>query len=246
MRIKTLMIMLVSMFLAVQVFAPSAHATATYSAVTDLTISATATDVTGVPAVDVSAEAVGTNFFLDEQANDDATAIAGADGADGVPVDLLGQSFQLTASVNGQATNGSAQSTSLNGFDIFLTNLGQTNVDVLLTFDWNQLVAAATQSLGELANAWSVLSLFDNPDNPPVLDLQLPAFGENGSSQSDSSGSTLQLSYLLGPGGQVSLFGSVDAYGGADTTNAVVPEPSTFLLLGAGIAGLALWRKKRF
>ncbi len=43
---------------------------------------------------------------------------------------------------------------------------------------------------------------------------------------------------FIGTGGNALVFG-------ADTDNLVVPEPSTLLLLGCGLLGLARWRKKK-
>ncbi|VAV85816.1 hypothetical protein MNBD_DELTA01-872 [hydrothermal vent metagenome] len=74
-------------------------------------------------------------------------------------------------------------------------------------------------------------------------DLWLDAF--DGFDDFDDFSSTLSVTLAFAAGEFGDFYLDVVSNGYAGPLDAVVPEPSTYLLLGAGIAGLIVWRRKR-
>lgn len=109
----------------------------------------------------------------------------------------------------------------------------------------------ALSSGSESPNTWAKFDLFDKNGN---LLTSAAKFGEYTATQYGQSSFPEGLLALNFTG--VAAYGLfdfssdggryiIDNFSGTFGTTEVVPEPSTFILFGAGLGGLALWRRKQ-
>lgn len=221
-------------------FAPSVYAVASFSASTNIAMSATAD-----AAVTVSAVASVLDLFTSGNAN--ATSSIGAALGDSVTADLLAGALTVNAAASGSVSappTSAATAQSFNDVIIDVVNTGATVATATLTFSWDQLVGAATTALGEIAYTVSDILFTDDLD-AIVVDSFIIAIAANGTTATDVAANTVSVTYTLNPGGAVNLvglFGFADAFGNANAV--VIPEPTTGLLLLAGLAGLGYARRR--
>jgi hypothetical protein len=226
-------------------FAPSAQAIATYSALTDFSVSAT----TQSPGVTVSATATLVRLEANGTGTGSAIASSGVTPGSGIPVDLLTGTLEVTAQVFGSAVApGTSEAFSWHDVEIFLANPGSAGAEVVLSFRFQQVGSASTTAPGESALALSAVE-FDDFLNlaadgfPLSIIASLLRTDEVG--DFDTGELTVDYTVLVPAGetGEISgVIGAVDAQGSAVAR--VVPEPTTGLLLLAGLAGLGYARRR--
>ncbi len=127
-----------------------------------------------------------------------------------------------------------------------IINGGASGGNITISVDYSMSITLDT-SLGYQADGYSLLELELHgqglSDDEDISDLYMDVF--DGVDGFDTVFGTLSVTLYFDAfeSGDFHLDLFSDAYAGP--MDAVVPEPSTYILLGTGIAGLIVWRRKR-
>ena len=171
---------------------------------------------------------------------------------------LLGAGTLLSADLVGLVLNPgiytvAAGPTNLSGT---LTLDGQGNANALWVFQMPSTLITSPGSVVSVINTGSGAGLFWNVGSSATIDTTT-SFQGNILALTDISlntGATIGCGRALAYNGQVSLQANtvgtactqaISEGGGSNGFSGSVPEPSTWLLLGSGLAGLAAWRRKQ-
>ena len=175
--------------------------------------------------------------------NGNASAIAQAPD----PMNV-GNGVQLSANTTATASpTGStfAIATAFGSFDLINTTPNPIDVDFTLVYDWTIQGSAQHPSL-EQALAEIALNVFINDVSfSPISEGNITPPNFNTGSGNGVQGTTITqvFSNFSIPVG--TTFVEVAVAAQAEATSATVPEPSTLVLLGSGIAGLAIYQRRK-
>ncbi len=180
---------------------------------------------------------------IDTFENGNGSAVAQAPD----PLDLAnGFQFEANAITTSSPTGSAfAVGAAFGSFDLINTTPNPIDVDFTVMYDWTILGFVDDSSLEQALSEIALDVFINDVSLTPIREGNITPSNFSMESGSGVQGTTITqvFSDFSIPAGTTFIDVAVAAQ--AEATSATVPEPSTFILLGSGIAGLAIYQRRR-